>query len=148
MPPVCDSMAFHAPTSTAAGAAAANSLFSPSAAAAAASLSAAAAAAAAANSDASPPPPVSAAAAVAAGYPFSSGLAPPNLATSYPGLFARGFPPGGLPPGLHGRPPLPPPPPEEDDGVKDDPKVTLESKDLWETFSKYGTEMVITKSGR
>lgn len=37
-------------------------------------------------------------------------------------------------------------PPEDD--VQDDPKVTLESKDLWEQFHKFGTEMVITKSGR
>ncbi|XP_055374858.1 optomotor-blind protein-like isoform X1 [Condylostylus longicornis] len=36
----------------------------------------------------------------------------------------------------------------EDDGVVDDPKVTLESKELWEKFHKLGTEMVITKSGR
>lgn len=36
----------------------------------------------------------------------------------------------------------------EDDGVVDDPKVTLEGKDLWERFHKLGTEMVITKSGR
>lgn len=36
----------------------------------------------------------------------------------------------------------------EDDGVIDDPKVTLEGKDLWEKFHKLGTEMVITKSGR
>ncbi len=36
----------------------------------------------------------------------------------------------------------------EDDGVVDDPKVTLEGKDLWEKFYKLGTEMVITKSGR
>ncbi|XP_016946286.3 optomotor-blind protein isoform X2 [Drosophila biarmipes] len=36
----------------------------------------------------------------------------------------------------------------EDDGVVDDPKVTLEGKDLWEKFHKLGTEMVITKSGR
>lgn len=36
----------------------------------------------------------------------------------------------------------------EDDGVKDDPKVTLESKDLWDKFHALGTEMVITKSGR
>lgn len=36
----------------------------------------------------------------------------------------------------------------EDDGVQDDPKVTLESKDLWEKFHVFGTEMVITKSGR
>ena len=94
--------------------------------------------------------------------PFSNGmpgLAPPSLATSYPGLFPRGFfgaaagaaagapagavgAPGGLP-----RPPMPPPLLDEDD-VKDDPKVTLEGKDLWEQFTKYGTEMVITKSGR
>lgn len=36
----------------------------------------------------------------------------------------------------------------EDDGVQDDPKVTLEGKDLWEKFHNLGTEMVITKSGR
>lgn len=36
----------------------------------------------------------------------------------------------------------------EDDGVIDDPKVTLEGKELWEKFHKLGTEMVITKSGR
>ncbi|XP_061073465.1 T-box transcription factor TBX2b-like [Conger conger] len=36
--------------------------------------------------------------------------------------------------------------PEED--VEDDPKVTLEAKDLWDQFHKSGTEMVITKSGR
>lgn len=30
----------------------------------------------------------------------------------------------------------------------DDPKVTLESKNLWKEFHKMGTEMVITKSGR
>lgn len=39
-------------------------------------------------------------------------------------------------------------PPPEDDGVVDDPKVTLEGKELWEKFHKLGTEMVITKSGR
>lgn len=37
-------------------------------------------------------------------------------------------------------------PPEAD--VQDDPKVELESKELWEKFHKLGTEMVITKSGR
>ncbi|XP_047462173.1 T-box transcription factor TBX2b-like isoform X2 [Mugil cephalus] len=31
---------------------------------------------------------------------------------------------------------------------EDDPKVTLESKNLWNEFHKMGTEMVITKSGR
>lgn len=38
--------------------------------------------------------------------------------------------------------------PADDDGVVDDPKVTLEGRDLWEKFHKLGTEMVITKSGR
>ncbi|GAB1604546.1 T-box transcription factor TBX2-like isoform X1 [Argonauta hians] len=37
-------------------------------------------------------------------------------------------------------------PPENE--VRDDPKVELESKDLWEQFHVLGTEMVITKSGR
>ncbi|XP_014788761.1 T-box transcription factor TBX2b, partial [Octopus bimaculoides] len=36
-------------------------------------------------------------------------------------------------------------PPENE--VRDDPKVELESKDLWEQFHVLGTEMVITKSG-
>ncbi|XP_076364156.1 uncharacterized protein LOC143253735 [Tachypleus tridentatus] len=36
----------------------------------------------------------------------------------------------------------------EEDGIQDDPKVNLESKDLWEEFHALGTEMVITKSGR
>ena len=38
--------------------------------------------------------------------------------------------------------------PQEDDGITDDPKVSLESKELWEKFHGLGTEMVITKSGR
>ena len=37
-------------------------------------------------------------------------------------------------------------PPEAD--VQDDPKVELEGKELWENFHNFGTEMVITKSGR
>ncbi|CAF1102240.1 unnamed protein product [Rotaria sp. Silwood1] len=53
-------------------------------------------------------------------------------------------------------PPPPPPPPtvpepihrSQDDGIHDDPKVELESKDLWDQFHQHGTEMVITKSGR
>lgn len=36
----------------------------------------------------------------------------------------------------------------EDSQYVDNPKVELESKDLWEQFHKLGTEMVITKSGR
>ncbi|XP_008553988.1 optomotor-blind protein isoform X3 [Microplitis demolitor] len=67
-----------------------------------------------------------------------------------------------LPPGMMHSSPLPlaphhplaaphhfvPPHHPEEDGVVDDPKVTLEGKDLWEKFHKLGTEMVITKSGR
>jgi len=37
---------------------------------------------------------------------------------------------------------------DDADGVKDDPKVMLESKELWQQFHMLGTEMVITKSGR
>ena len=58
------------------------------------------------------------------------------------GMFPRlpnGMPFGGVPPRM---------PPPEDDNVKDDPKVTLEQRDLWRQFDNYGTEMVITKSGR
>lgn len=72
------------------------------------------------------------------------GLGPTNSFSTPAGLqggvFPRlpGFPFAGLPPRL--------PLPEED--VKDDPKVTLEQKDLWDKFHKLGTEMVITKSGR
>ena len=71
-----------------------------------------------------------------AGYP---GLFPPRL----PGL---PFPPCGRP-SLAGLPP-PQAPAPEDDNVQDDPKVTLEHKELWDQFNHYGTEMVITKSGR
>ncbi|TRY70849.1 hypothetical protein TCAL_10063 [Tigriopus californicus] len=92
-------------------------------------------------------PPTSLGAGVAPPGAFSlssgmTGLPPPSLAQSYPGLFARnifaGFPQ------RHPGPLMEP----KDDGVKDDPKVTLEMKELWEKFSSYGTEMVITKSGR
>ena len=38
--------------------------------------------------------------------------------------------------------------PVEEENVQDDPKVTLEQKELWDQFHKLGTEMVITKSGR
>lgn len=37
---------------------------------------------------------------------------------------------------------------EVNDEVEDDPKVELESKELWEKFHAMETEMVITKSGR
>ncbi|KAM7374105.1 hypothetical protein PAMP_006782 [Pampus punctatissimus] len=37
---------------------------------------------------------------------------------------------------------------QPEEGLEDDPKVTLESKNLWNEFHKMGTEMVITKSGR
>lgn len=53
-------------------------------------------------------------------------------------------------PGLRGHQIQQPPqqPITEEDGVTDDPKVTLEAKDLWTQFHSFGTEMVITKSGR
>ena len=88
----------------------------------------------------------------ALGYPQGStlpglpGLPPPSLSASYPALFPKFH----AHPAAMGGYRLPPPPmplPEEDD-VKDDPKVTLEHKDMWEVFHKHGTEMVITKSGR
>ena len=88
------------------------------------------------------------------GYPLGAGL--------FPRLPFGAFPPR--------------PPPPEDDNVQDDPKVqiesfllimceksknysllrlylehlevTLEAKELWEQFNKFGTEMVITKTGR
>ncbi|XP_070773633.1 T-box transcription factor TBX2b-like [Enoplosus armatus] len=37
---------------------------------------------------------------------------------------------------------------QSEEGLDDDPKVTLDSKNLWNEFHKRGTEMVITKSGR
>ena len=57
------------------------------------------------------------------------------------GIFPRlpGFPFAGIPP----RGPL-----AEEENVNDDPKVTLDQKELWDQFHKIGTEMVITKSGR
>lgn len=55
----------------------------------------------------------------------------------------------GLFPGIP-RPFRPPVLPDEAElaDIKDDPKVELESRDLWERFHSLGTEMVITKSGR
>eukprot|EP00095_Tigriopus_kingsejongensis_P010080 maker-scaffold163_size295297-snap-gene-1.22 protein:Tk10080 transcript:maker-scaffold163_size295297-snap-gene-1.22-mRNA-1 annotation:"PREDICTED: optomotor-blind protein-like" len=127
MPPaVCDTMAFHA---SAALAAASSSPMFPGL---------------------MTHPAVSAAASMSMSMSMSSasmgsggfsGLPPPSLAQSYPGLFARGM-------FGHAMPRLPVPPPEEDDGIKDDPKVTLEAKELWQSFAQYGTEMVITKTGR
>ncbi|KAK6190421.1 hypothetical protein SNE40_002296 [Patella caerulea] len=37
---------------------------------------------------------------------------------------------------------------DNDADVTDDPKVELDAKELWNSFHEYGTEMVITKSGR
>ena len=81
------------------------------------------------------------------GYHPTTGF-PSHLAASYPALFPKfpGHPGGAL--GAYHRLPPPPIPLPEDDDVKDDPKVTLEHKEMWETFNKHGTEMVITKSGR
>lgn len=37
---------------------------------------------------------------------------------------------------------------QQEQGLDDDPKVKLDSQNLWSEFHKRGTEMVITKSGR
>ncbi|XP_016840221.2 optomotor-blind protein isoform X1 [Nasonia vitripennis] len=66
---------------------------------------------------------------------------PPGMLHSSPHPLAGHHPLAGPHPHL-----VPPHP--EDDGIVDDPKVTLEGKELWEKFHKLGTEMVITKSGR
>ena len=92
------------------------------------------------------------------GISGTPGFSPPSLFSSYPSLFPK-FHGGPNVPGFHagflanaaasaGMPPRPPVPPMEEEDVKDDPKVTLESRDLWMQFNKYGTEMVITKTGR
>uniref|UniRef100_G3UC74 T-box transcription factor 2 n=1 Tax=Loxodonta africana TaxID=9785 RepID=G3UC74_LOXAF len=85
------------------------------------------------------------------------------LAAAQPSFFpALALPPGALAkplpdPGLHVSALGPHPPAahlrslkslEPEDEVEDDPKVTLEAKELWDQFHKLGTEMVITKSGR
>ena len=97
-----------------------------------------------------------------------TGLTPPSLFNSYPALFNKFHPgaaaaaaaaggplnPGAFLGAMGPRPPLPPPPPpgvppiDDQDDVKDDPKVSLEARDLWAKFNSYGTEMVITKTGR
>uniref|UniRef100_A0A915EW82 T-box domain-containing protein n=1 Tax=Ditylenchus dipsaci TaxID=166011 RepID=A0A915EW82_9BILA len=58
------------------------------------------------------------------------------------------FGPFGGMPGSFNFPPFPAPLRLEDDGVVDDPQVELEDKDLWDMFSEYVNEMIITKSGR
>ena len=89
-------------------------------------------------------------------FPFGPGMAPPGMPSmpgfplgptnsfatpaGFSGMFPRlpGLPFGGMPPRM----------PAEEENVHDDPKVTLEQKELWDQFHKLGTEMVITKSGR
>lgn len=72
--------------------------------------------------------------------PAAGGLFPkfPGFGSPHPGFFGAGM----------GDPMAPSMTPMEEDGVQDDPKVTLESKELWMQFHQLGTEMVITKSGR
>ncbi|XP_036976743.1 T-box transcription factor TBX2b-like [Acanthopagrus latus] len=85
----------------------------------------------------------------AAQPPFFPGLTLPDLSSLSEPLSGRSDA------GLHaalGRPQHHPPrsskslQPEE--GPADEPKVTLDSQNLWSEFHKRGTEMVITKSGR
>jgi len=89
-------------------------------------------------------------------FPFGPGMPPPGMPSmpgfplgptnsfatpaGFSGMFPRlpGLPFGGMPPRM----------PVEEENVHDDPKVTLEQKELWDQFHKLGTEMVITKSGR
>jgi hypothetical protein len=76
------------------------------------------------------------------GFPNSFANSTNSFATpaGFSGMFPRlpGLPFGGMPPRM----------PVEEENVHDDPKVTLEQKELWDQFHKLGTEMVITKSGR
>ena len=87
------------------------------------------------------------------GYlPGLHGLGPTNSFVPPPGysnLFPKIPNPLGLP-GISEADPLRAlrPLDSDEDNVIDDPKVTLEMKELWEQFHKLGTEMVITKSGR
>ena len=77
--------------------------------------------------------------------PNPTGL-PASLLPKLPQSMARTpLTPGDLMHPFHPRP-LRVMEPESD--AQDDPKVEIESKDLWEQFHKFGTEMVITKSGR
>lgn len=82
------------------------------------------------------------------GFPSAGSHSPYNLFPKFPGALG---PFSGtedlLSQSAHLRNPLRSMLPEED-GVVDDPKVTLETKELWEKFHKFGTEMVITKCGR
>ena len=89
-------------------------------------------------------------------FPFGPGMPPPGMPSmpgfplgptnsfatpaGFSGMFPRlpGLPFGGMPPRM----------PVDEENVQDDPKVTLEQKELWDQFHKLGTEMVITKSGR
>ena len=90
------------------------------------------------------------------GISGTTGITPPSLFSSYPALFPKlqsGLQAGffGAAAGMTPRPPVPPPPgipPPDEEDVKDDPKVSLEARDLWQKFNSYGTEMVITKTGR
>lgn len=110
----------------------------------------------------SPPPPptslplTSTAASLAGHLPagaFSDPATAAALLQHMPSPFGFGAAAAAMAALQHGHPALrghlqPPPSALEDDGVTDDPKVTLEAKDLWTQFHTYGTEMVITKSGR
>ena len=127
MPPVCDTMAYPPP-----------SMFPGLHALSRPDYAQAAAAAIAVSRESMMSGLASSPVAVSSYHQLSGGLAPHG----YPG--AHGFMPK-FPGFLAGhRPPLPP----EDDDVKDDPKVTLEGKELWTNFNRLGTEMVITKTGR
>lgn len=82
----------------------------------------------------------------AAQPPFFPALALPDVGSLSERPPERSASGGGLHAALgRHRPPARPQPQE---GPGDDPKVTLDSQNLWDEFHKRGTEMVITKSGR
>ena len=95
-----------------------------------------------------PPPPSMAAIAAAAGFPGLYGQWAAAMAANSPMMHhipSQFFPKmSGMGMGEDMRGSRMP----DDDGVTDDPKVTLECKELWTKFHGLGTEMVITKSGR
>ncbi|XP_068457140.1 T-box transcription factor TBX2b-like [Clinocottus analis] len=83
---------------------------------------------------------------------FFPALAFPDVASRSEPLSEQAASDAGLRTGL-GRPHQPVHPRsfkslQTEEGLDDDPKVTLDSKKLWNEFHNMGTEMVITKSGR
>ncbi|KAI1721204.1 t-box domain-containing protein [Ditylenchus destructor] len=75
-------------------------------------------------------------------HPIGNGT--PNDMAALTGGFP--FPPGAFGHPQHNRAPFMNGPPH--DGIVDNPQVELEDKELWDMFSEFMNEMIITKSGR